>query len=130
MKKAKALVMFLAIMAFSSSISMAAEAIMTKRHVDSNTYNVIANARKDTQTNYGDIQITEIYTADGDVSSYEAIYVRACSADASRVTATKGTWVLVPIQSAYQSPGAIVPLYGKGRNPALDCKVSGYWNVH
>lgn len=130
MKKIKVFFLFVAIMILSSSISMAAEATMTKRHVDSNTYDVIANARKDMQTNYGEVKITEIYTADGDISSYEAIYVKACSADASRATATKGTWVLVPIQSAYQSPGVNVPLYGKGRNPALDCKVSGYWNVH
>ena len=43
---------------------------------------------------------------------------------------TSGSWYDVPIPSSFQAASKSVSLYCKGHIPWIDCKISGYWNVH
>ena len=115
-----------------STVCFASEYNFTnlKLSVDSNSWSYIGSATKSSTTTDGELKITKIYDADGNESfMYTQVYAKATS-DGISTLVTKGEWCDVPIPSAYQSTGQSVSLYCKGHIPWLDCKISGYWNVH
>lgn len=101
-----------------------------KKSVDSNSWSYIGAATKGSATTDGELKITKIYDADGNESSlFSQVYAKATT-DGTSTLVTKGDWYDVPIPSAYQAAGKSVSLYCMGHIPWLDCKISGYWNVH
>lgn len=113
-----------------SSICFAAETSFSKKSVDSNTWTFICSAKKDGSTTYGELKLTNIYKADGTSSSTYSTVKAKASEDGTSTKATKGTWTNIPLPAYYQSAGKGVSLYCMGNTPWLDCKISGYWNVH
>lgn len=79
---------------------------------------------------YGELKITKMYDADGNETSlYSQVYAKATSSGTSTLV-TSGSWYDVPIPSSFQAASKSVSLYCKGHIPWIDCKISGYWNVH
>lgn len=103
--------------------------MFAKKAVDSNSYTYITGATKETTTTYAGVQISDIYKADGSSSSYNNVYVKACTTGYG-LSATKGRYLDLTIPSGYRAAGSYVTLYAKGNVPWLDCKISGYWIVH
>ena len=101
-----------------------------KKFVDSNNWTYIGSATKDSTTSYGELKITQMYNTDDTINyAFSQVYAKATSSGTS-ILVTKGSWQTVPIPSSYQSAGKSVALYCMGHNPSLDCKISGFWNVH
>lgn len=121
----------LALVFAMSSVCFAAEFNFStqKKDVDSNSYSYIGSAKKDSTTDYAELKLTKIYKANGDDSSYSYVYAKANS-NGTQTLIQKGSWVNVPIPAGAQAAGRTVNLYCKGHNPSLDCKISGFWNVH
>lgn len=101
----------------------------TMKFVDSNSYTYIGKATKDSNTNYGEVKILNIYKADGSSSGYQQVYARATTIGIVRLV-TKGSWYNLTLPSSYRTAGSKVGLYCMGHDPSLDCKITGYWNVH
>lgn len=101
-----------------------------KKSVDSNSWSYIGSATKDSATENGELKITKMYDADGNETSlYSQVYAKATSSGTSTLV-TSGSWYDVPIPSSFQAASKSVSLYCKGHIPWIDCKISGYWNVH
>ena len=113
----------------TATVCSAKEAVISKAYVDSNTYSNIANAVKDTTTNNAVFNLTAIYKADGTASNYRKVYARANS-NGIEYSVSVGDYCSMTIPAGSRSAGRRVYLYCKGNDPSLDCKVSGYWNVH
>lgn len=107
----------------------AAEQKFSKAYVDSNSYSAIASAYKDTDGDYGSLKITDIYKANGSSSDYQCVYCRTADLNSEKLV-YKGSWYELQLPSYLRVKGKTVYLYVKGHNPKLDCRVSGYWNVH
>lgn len=131
-KRLYALVMAFTLMVSMSCVCYAAEYNFSgyKKSVDSNSWTYIGSATKDSTTTYGELKVTKMYDASGNLSSwYSQVYAKATSNGTSTLV-TKGSWYTIPIPSSYQAAGKSVSLYCMGHDPSLDCKISGYWNVH
>lgn len=114
---------------FATGICSAQEAVISKAYVDSNTYSYIANAVKDTTTNNAIFNLTAIYKSDGTTSNYRKVYAKANS-DGVEYSVSVGDYLSMTIPAGSRTAGSRVFLYCKGNNPSLDCRISGYWNVH
>ena len=122
----------LALMVALSSVCFAEEFNFSnlKKSVDSNSWSYIGSATKDSATENGELKITKMYDADGNETSlYSQVYAKATSSGTSTLV-TSGSWYDVPIPSSFQGASKSVSLYCKGHIPWIDCKISGYWNVH
>lgn len=122
----------LALMVALSSVCFAEEFDFSnlKKSVDSNSWSYIGSATKDSATENGELKITKMYDADGNETSlYSQVYAKATSSGTSTLV-TSGSWYDVPIPSSFQAASKSVSLYCKGHIPWIDCKISGYWNVH
>ena len=111
-----------------TSICFANELSFNRKFVDSNQYTTIGSATKSANGTYGEIKVQTIYNANLVDSGYQQVYAKVLNGSA--VLITRGSWYTVPIPSAYQHAGSNVLLKCKGHNPALDCYITGYWNVH
>lgn len=121
-----------AVMVALSSVCFAEEFDFSnlKKSVDSNSWSYIGSATKDSATENGELKITKMYDADGNETSlYSQVYAKATSSGTSTLV-TSGSWYDVPIPSSFQAASKSVSLYCKGHIPWIDCKISGYWNVH
>ncbi len=112
-----------------TSLASAAESSFTKSSVDSNSYSFVTTEKKDTTSTTAAVKIENIYKADGSASNYSTVDVKATSSGTG-VSVNKGSTVDISIPSGSQSSGSYVAMYSKGNIPWLDCKISGYWNVH
>ena len=129
-KRIFATVLTIALMFSLSGVCFAAESVFSKVPIDSNEYELVTTAKKDTTGSNAEIKITAFYKADGSSSwTYTKAWVKATSSGEGRI-GILNVWVPVPIPSAYRSAGKYVDLYAHGFNPSLDCCISGYWNVH
>lgn len=96
----------------------------------SSVLEIYSSATKDSATENGELKITKMYDADGNETSlYSQVYAKATSSGTSTLV-TSGSWYDVPIPSSFQAASKSVSLYCKGHIPWIDCKISGYWNVH
>lgn len=129
--KKKMSVLLVLLMVFSiAGTCFAGELSFKMKHVDSNSWSPIGNARKDESGTYGELKITKIYN-DKQEESSTYFYVKAkATPTGSPDTARKGTWCTLSIPSNYQAAGDLVPLYCQGNISFLDCYITGYWNVH
>ena len=112
-----------------SSVCFAEGVTFVKVLVDSNSFSTIAVARKNQTTPTAYFYIGNIYKADGAESNYRRIKVRVTN-EGETYTVEKGRSYNLPIPEDYQTAGMDVAVYGMGNNSALDCKVSGRWDVH
>ncbi|MDR2044971.1 MAG: hypothetical protein LBQ15_11570 [Clostridium sp.] len=132
MKHFLSMSLVLALVFVMPSVCFAAEYDFSsvKKSVDSNSWSYIGSATKDKAGSVGEIKVTKMYDADGnESSSYSQVYAKATGNGTSKLV-TKGSWYEVAIPAASQSQGSSVGLYCQGHTPWLDCKISGYWNVH
>lgn len=128
MKKIIIIILAGAMLVASSGTCMAKEVIFKKSFVDSNKWTNICSGKKETKTSTADLKITNIYKADGSNSLYSK--VKAAVNGGTSATAVKGQYVTLKIPSNLQAAGKSVPLIAMGNNPALDCKISGYWVIY
>lgn len=120
------LVVLMASMAVSV---LGTELVFTKAFVDSNQYTLVTGGYKETRSKTAEIYITEIYKADGSDSTYSRVYVRA-TGNGSKILVYKGEHTDITLPSDYWEANRYVALYMMGRDPSLDCRVSGYWIIH
>ena len=121
---------FVLVAILTSSIWLTVDFSNLKKSVDSNSWSYIGSATKDSATENGELKITKMYDADGNETSlYSQVYAKATSSGTSTLV-TSGSWYDVPIPSSFQAASKSVSLYCKGHIPWIDCKISGYWNVH
>ena len=107
----------------------AAETQFTAKFVDSNQYTYVCTAQQYTYSDYAAVEITQIFKADGSLSNYKKVYCKSMPVGTA-VLVEKGTWSNIPIHSSVKGVGKSNDLYAMGNDPSLDCKISGYWNVH
>ena len=107
----------------------AAETQFAAKFVDSNQYTYVCTAQQYSYSDYAAVKITQIYKADGSSSNYKKVYCKSMLIGEERLV-EKGTWSDIPIHSSVKGAGKNNELYSKGNDPSLDCKISGYWNVH
>ena len=112
-----------------SSVCFAEGVTFEKVLVDSNSFTTIAIARKYQTTPTAYFYLGNIYRANGTDSNYKKIKVRVMDGD-KIYTVEKGHFYNLDIPKDYQAAGWDVAVYGMGNDPALDCRVSGRWDVH
>ncbi len=119
---------FLMIAAMITIIS-ATEVTFTKKYVDSNQFTYVTQAVKQTNSDTAAVKITNMYKEDGSDSNYWRFYVRP-TLTGGQYLIQKDKWYDLRIPATMQNAGTTVQLYAMGHDPSLDCRVSGYWNVH
>lgn len=107
----------------------AAETQFSAKFVDSNQYTYVCTAQQYSYSDDAALKITQIYKADGSASNYKRVYCKSLLIG-SAVLVEKGTWYDIPIPESLKGAGKNNDLYAMGHDPSLDCKISGYWNVH
>ena len=112
-----------------SSVCFAEGVTFEKVLVDSNSFGTIAIARKYQTTPTAYFYLGNIYKANGTDSTYQKIKVRVMS-EGKIYTVERGKSYNLDIPEAYQEAGWDVAVLGMGNDPALDCRVSGRWDVH
>ena len=98
--------------------------------VDSNEYTWVASEVKDAVSTSARVYITDIFKPGGETSDYSKVYAKETSGP--ETLAKKGMWVEIPFSTSGILGifgGARISIYCKGHNPALDCEVSGNWDV-
>ena len=106
-----------------------AETQFSAKYVDSNEFTYVCRAQQYSYSDYAALKITQIYKADGSTSNYKRVHCKSMLVD-EVVLVEKGTWMDIPIHSSVKGAGKNNDLYAMGHDPSLDCKISGYWNVH
>lgn len=112
-----------------TNVCFAKELDFTKVFVDSNQYTSVKSGTKDITNTTADLNVENIYTSSGGTSNYKQVKAKIMSSGTETI-ADKGATTSLPIPSRYQSAGSRVTLYCMGNNPALDCKISGYVDIH
>ena len=107
----------------------AAETQFWKKFVDSNEYTYVCTAQQYTYSDKAAVKITEIYKADGSSSNYKQVYCKSMLIGEYKLV-DKGSWEDLKIPDSVKGAGKNNDLYVMGHDPSLDCKISGYWNVH
>ena len=128
-KRIFATILTIALMFSLSGVCFAAESAFTMKKIDSKTYTYVTAATKDNTGSNAEVKITLFHNASQDTALYSKAWVKATSSGDGRI-GILGLWIPVPIPSAYRSAGKSVSMYAHGFNPALDCYITGYWNVH
>lgn len=131
-KKLKPLLFTLAIL-FTVSISVnAAESYVQQKFIDSNTWTSITTANKSSYGNLVEVKITAMFKADGTASNYSRLNVRLGSTgqQSPKQVVYKGYWHSFSLGSNYVYTGTAINFYGMGYDPALDCRITGYFNAH
>ena len=129
MKKRIAALLMSALMIMSMfSVSYAASGDFSKKLVDSNSWTAIIKVTKSTARTRATVAINYIYKADGSTSNYSGVYAKASKSGTSKKASVGESCKLV-IPSEYCKKDQTIQLWCKGLNPALDCKISGSFNV-
>lgn len=136
MKKSlvKAISICAIILMLSSIPVYAASVTFTRKEVDSNTWTEIEDCRK--TSNYDEIyvKITNIYKQDGSSSNYKKVkaqfkfYNSICTTKTS-YTANLGVNCYALLKEQYAVSGYPITFYAMGNDPALDCQISGKFEV-
>lgn len=128
-KKIRLFVSLMLMMLLITSVSSEAAIVsFTKVHVDSNSFNIAVGGTKAIGgDDEGKLYISNIYKSDGSASNYSAVYAKT-TYSAPQTLVSKGVNTTLKIYPGMLEEGDYVPVYMKGRNSALDCKVSGTWN--
>ena len=107
----------------------AAETQFTAKYVESDKYTYVCTAQQYSYSDYAAVKITQIYKADGSKSNYQQVYCKSMLIGEYKLV-DKGCWEDLRIPDSVKGAGKSNDLYAMGHNPSLDCKISGYWNVH
>ena len=129
-KRIFATVLTIALMFSLSGVCFAAESAFTMKKIDSKTYTYVTAATKDNTGSNAEVKIAKFYDASQNFSwFYTRAWVKATSSGDGCI-GILNVWVPVSIPTEYRSAGDSVSMYAHGFNPALDCYITGYWNVH
>ena len=108
----------------------AAEKYIYNKLIDSNSYTFVTAPLKENPLQPNAlVQVIEIYTVNGTVSSCKKLNVKI-NFGGTATTATKGVYKDIPIPSNFLIEGINVPLYAMSVDPAIDYRVDIYWNIH
>lgn len=101
------------------------EAVFWSVFVDSNQWTYVTSARsEDGSSKLGAVYIGDMFASDGSYAGYKNVWVK--NDNNAPVLAVRKEWVSVPMTTGKQ----MKKLYAMGHNPAIDCLITGYWNVH
>lgn len=120
------LVVLMASMAVSV---LGTEVTFTQAYVDSNQYSFITSGYKERDTKTIDVYISAIYKYDYSNSNYWRVYARA-TGSGTRTLVFKGEHNDVDLPEKSRKAGSYIALYLMGHDPSLDCRVTGYVNIH
>jgi hypothetical protein len=106
----------------------------TRVYVDSNTFGNVVTAQKDGKANPS-VKVTNIYKANGTVSSYKYIRVNVVSNGTTvslsgNIKVKKGTIAEIPIIANCKKIGKSLTLRAMGNNASLDCQISGNFSAN
>ena len=103
----------------------AREVTFSKKFVDSNQWTYVTSATSESwDVKEGAVYIGDMFASDGSYAGYQNVWVK--SDDNPQVLAVRRAWVNVPFRVGMYNK----KLYAMGHNPAIDCLITGYWNVH
>lgn len=103
-----------------------------KQYVDSNEWTYVCDSSRTTTSTSLEVQITNIYKADGSDSNYKKVKV-FCAAGSlvvgsDTVSLNDPKSYIVP--SGYNAAGTINKMFAMGNDPSLDCQISGFFTTH
>lgn len=104
-------------------------------YVDSNEFTKVASCSKGTDKSSIAVDLYDIYKADGSESDYKKIKARFRSNGSNvldnknEVTIRKDKDSVYKLKSEYRRPGVCINFRAMGNDPALDCKISGQFDV-
>lgn len=138
MRLKKIFVSTLAIGLLSAAVVCSAETSATfkKAYVDSNEFKRVegADASKADTSEYASVSITDIFDADGKECEYKAVYAKVRSNGYNATTSEDGNTyrtayrnqtTSIKLKQEYRAKGTELHLWAMGRNPSLDCMISG-----
>ena len=131
-------VMVSAIVIVSITGSIGADAVATGfkyAYVDSNQYTKVTSYTKVSEKKAIGVMLNNIYKADGSSSDYKKIKAKfrsgGCNVldNKNEVTICKNENNVYLLKSKYRCPGVSITFSAMGNNPALDCQISGIFDV-
>ena len=111
---------------FSCTITaFAVEDSYTNKYVSLSSFTYITGDFKDTYSTTAAVLITSVQDEAG-TDSNKFVMVRTISGSTPRIVRA-GTSVDISLPESCRDAGSWVPMYAKGE---INCRISGYWNIH